>query len=94
MAKIQINDTWRIQSDSYQWMLQKKGSIIKGKGEHQWVSETFHHSIEGALKDYVERRVRLSDAEGIAEIAKETDRRLSELTQALTPHYEITLRRK
>ena len=57
---ISINEQYRITTDPYQWIVQKRRTRNGGEA---WESQTYHPSFESALQSLGERLVRGSDAE-------------------------------
>ena len=57
---VPITEQYRITTDPYQWIVQKKRSR---KGKEDWESQTYHPSFESGLESLWERLVRGSDAE-------------------------------
>ena len=61
---VPINKQYRIASDPYQWIIQKKRSR---KGEDDWDPQTFHPTIDSAFQSLGELMVRQSKAETLAD---------------------------
>lgn len=52
---IPVNKSWRIRSDRYCWMVERR-KVVKGKD--RWAAETYHQSAGKALQECAQRRVR------------------------------------
>jgi len=70
MAVLILDEDYRITSDVYNWTLQKKHTAEKGynKGEVVWSNISYHASIKQAVESYLERSLRLSDANSLQEL--------------------------
>jgi len=73
MATITVNEKYRIQSDSRQWILQRAHSDKK-TGETSWTGFEYYSNIENAMKGLAERMLRESDASGMQDIHAEAVR--------------------
>ena len=82
---IPINERYRITSDEYQWIIQKKRSR---KGREDWESKLFFGTFEGAVKDLGELMVRRSKANTLVDALAEVEKVATTLSQALTPNIE------
>ena len=82
---IPINERYRITSDEYQWIIQKKRSR---KGREDWESKLFFGTFEAAVKDLGELMVRRSEANTLVDALAEVEKVATTLSQALTPHIE------
>ena len=85
---IQIDEQYRVTTDPYQWIVQKKRSR---KGKEDWESQTYHPSFESALQTLGERLVRESDAETLVDALADVEKAITILSQALTPQLEQVL---
>ena len=52
---IQINDKWRVRSDSRQW-------IVQSKKEKEWTNKGYYTNFLNALTALSEKRIRLIDS--------------------------------
>ena len=82
---IPINERYRITSDEYQWIIQKKRSR---KGREDWESKLFFGTFEAAVKDLGELMVRRSKANTLVDALAEVEKVATTLSQALTPKIE------
>ena len=82
---IQVNDQFRIKSDSVQWMIQKRRTR---NGKRTWESRLFFPSLQGAVKELGELMVRESEAQTLADALVEVEKITTTLSQALTPQIE------
>ena len=83
---IPINQQYRITTDPYQWIVQKKRSR---KGKEDWESQTYHPSIQSALQSFGEFMVRQSDATTLTDALIEVENVTTTLSQALTPQFQV-----
>ena len=83
---IPINQQYRIATDPYQWIVQKKRSR---NGKEDWESQTYHSSIQSALQSLGEFMVRQSDAVTLADALTEVESITTTLSQALTPQFQV-----
>ena len=82
---IPINQQYRIATDPYQWIIQKKRTRC---GEEEWRAETYHPTFESALQSLGELLVRQSNAETLADALVEVRNVATQLSQALTIRIE------
>ena len=85
---IPINDQLRINSDSRQWMIERK-RIRKGK--ESWEARLYFGTLEACLKDLGELMVRTSKANTLADALKDVENVTATLSQALTPQLDGVL---
>ena len=85
---VPISEQYRITTDPYQWIVQKKRSR---KGKEDWESQTYHPSLDAAIHSLWERLVRASDAETEADALRDISHIDTTLSQALTPTFEVRL---
>ena len=83
---IPINEQYRITTDPYQWIVQKKRSR---KGKEDWESQPYHPSIQSALQSFGEFMVRQSDAASLTAALVEVENVTTTLSQALTPQFQV-----
>ena len=81
---IQINDQFRIKSDTLQWMIQRRRTR---NGKPSWESKLFFPTLQGAINELGELMVRESQVQtGVFLVAVENVTTV--LSQALTPQFE------
>ena len=85
---IPINDQLRINSDSRQWMIERKRTR---KGKESWEARLYFGTLEACVKDLGELMVRTSKANTLADALKEVENVTATLSQALTPQIEGVL---
>ena len=83
---VPINAQYRITTDPYQWIVQKKRSR---KGKEDWEPQTYHTSFQSALQSLGEFMVRQSDAATLTEALVEVENITTTLSQALTPQFQV-----
>lgn len=68
--QIKIGGNHRIITDSLNHILQEESAIEKGenKGKKVWRNISYHSNFKQAIESYVDRGLKLSDAEGVREI--------------------------
>ena len=86
---IPINEQYRITTDPYQWIVQKKRSR---KNREDWEPQTYHPSLDAAIHSLWEHLVRASDAETEADALRDIERITTTFSQALVPHSESILK--
>ena len=86
---IQIDEQYRVTTDPYQWIVQKKRSR---KGKEDWESQTYHPSLDAAIHSLWERLVRASDAETEVDALQDIERITTTFSQALAPNSESILK--
>ena len=62
---VPINEQYRITTDPYQWIVQKKRTR---KDQDDWESVTYHPTFRSAVQSLGELMVRRSDAATLADI--------------------------
>lgn len=73
MAVIQINDDWRINSDQYNWILQKRAvvkdtDIVENIGKENWLNMSYHPSLISAVKEIANQSIKApAGVQGIAD---------------------------
>ena len=82
---IPINKQYRITTDIYQWIIQKKRTRC---GEEDWKAETYYPTFELALQSLGELMVRQSKAETLADALVDVRNIATTLSLALTPQLE------
>lgn len=84
---IPIDEEWRIATDEYQWIVQRSqvaGDNSRNPGSIRWINQSFHGSLDSAIRSLGQRMLRTSNAETLAE-ALEVFKNVSDtLSQALT----------
>ena len=84
---IPIDNQHRIASDRYQWVLQERQSYKNSKtGEtvSNWAAVGYFSRLDSLVSALFDLRLRLSDAEGIAEATQEAKRITKQLHVALS----------
>ena len=73
MVKIQLDDVWWLGSDKRQWILGKleKRTFPDGKTGDYIIGEMFFVGLENALKEYLQRKLKLSDATSFEQLTKD-----------------------
>ena len=77
---IQIDEQYRVTTDPYQWIIQKKRTR---NGREDWRSQTFHPTFGSALQSLVETMVRESNASTLSEVLADVKTITTTLSQAL-----------
>ena len=83
--EIPINEKYRLSSDEYQWIVQKRRSR---KGELDWTNLEYHSRLDSAVRSLGELMVRRSKANTLVDALKEVETIATTLSQALTPQFE------
>ena len=82
---IQIDEQYRVTTDPYQWIIQKRRFR---KGEEDWECLTYHPSLDSAIQGLRDHLVRDSDAQTVADALRDISHIDTTLSQALTPRFE------
>ncbi len=82
---IPINEQYRINSDAHQWAVQKRR--VRNNKE-DWESQTYHPSVDAAVRSLGERMVRECKTDTLVDALKAVETIATTLSQALTPHIE------
>ena len=77
---IQIDEQYRVTTDPYQWIIQKKRTR---NGREDWRSQTFHPSFASALQSLGETMVRESNASTLSQALADVKTITTTLSQAL-----------
>lgn len=103
MALIQINETWRIKSDRYNWTVQKYGGMRAKRPragsseadtedlEEYWSNEAYLPTLVRAARWLVERVQRDSDATTVQGIRDEAMSAVRDLDAALQGVSNVTI---
>ena len=83
--EIPINEKYRLSSDEYQWIVQKRRTR---KGKLDWKNLEYHSRLDSAVRSLGELMVRRSKANTLVDALKEVETIATTLSQALTPHIE------
>ena len=89
MVTIQINEQYRIRSDTRQFFLEKMANSKDKNGEVIYNPLRSYGTIESAVRMSYRYFLMTSDADGIIELMAESDRIIGELTKAFTPQIKI-----
>ena len=83
---IPINDLYRICSDEYQWIIQKKRNR---KGKKDWQARLYYPTLKAAFEGLGELMVRQSKADTLVSALAAVEEVATQLSQALTPKIEV-----
>ena len=81
---IPINDLYRICSDEYQWIIQKKRNR---KGKEDWASRHYYPTFESAVRSLGELMVRQSKADTLADCIGGSRKRCPHALPSPDTHY-------
>ena len=85
---IRINEQYRVTTDPYQWIIQRKRTR---KGNEAWESQTYHPSVDAAVRSLGERMVRECKTDTLVDALKAVETIATTLSQALMPSLEGVL---
>ena len=88
---VPINEQYRITTDPYQWIVQKKRTR---KDQDDWESVTYHPTFPSAVQSLGELMVRRSDAATLADAMVDVEYITTTLSQALAPEFSEALKVK
>ena len=74
---IRVNDTYRIESDSRCWVVQKFRGVRKDNKKEDWKPVTYHADFRSALESLSEYRIRMIDNQATADEIRAAFRRLT-----------------
>ena len=84
-----ISDRYRISSDRYQWVVQKRRTRTKdGRKISDWQAQSYYPTLRSALAQLGERMVRESKTQTLVDALKAVETIATTLSQALTPSIE------
>ena len=86
---IRINEQCRVTTDPYQWIIQRKRTR---KGNEVWESQTYHPSVDAAVRSLGERMVRECKTDTLVDALKAVETIATTLSQALMPRLEGVLK--
>ena len=90
--RLQIDNDYRITSDRYQWIVQKRRSRVQdGKRRSDWEAQSYYTTLRSALAQLGERMVRESNADTVVDALEVINDIATTLSQALTPQLELLL---
>ena len=76
---IPINEQYRVTSDAHQWTVQKRRAR---NNKEDWESQTYHPSVDGAVRSLGERMVRECKTETLVDALKAVETIATTLSQA------------
>ena len=91
---IPLNDNYRLSSDKYQWIIEKKrkGKDRKtGEPTIEWRGDSYHPTPTKAVQHYAHMQVRTSEASTLTEALENIDEVVRSVTEALVPYFEVKL---
>ena len=83
---IPINARYRIVSDEYQWIIQRKRTR---KGKEEWQARLYYPTLKAAVEGLGELMVRQSKADTLVSALAAVEEVATQLSQALTPKIEV-----
>ena len=88
--RLAIDHQISIISDQHSWALAERRERTRhGRKVTEWQPFLWYSSLEKACSGFVERSLRLSDAESLAEALADVDRAVAKLCAALHPQFEV-----
>jgi len=101
-VRIDLDEEWKLGSDSVQWILYKKATDIEGEildeeieSKTTWkkgfIAVGFFTTLENALKAYIDARLRKSAAKSVKELYDYHRKILQSLNEVLKP-FEIVIK--
>ena len=82
---IPVNEQYRLRSDEYQWIIEKKRTR---KGKEDWQGRFFYTTVKAAVEGLGELMVRQSKANTLVDALEAVENVATTLSQALTPKIE------
>jgi len=98
-VRIDLDEEWKLGSDSMQWILYRKGKEHKkefsDKSKQAWTkgfhAVGFFTTLENALKAYIDAKLRNSAARSVRELYDKQQEIIRSLNEVLKP-FEIVIR--
>jgi len=101
-VRIDLDEEWKLSSDSVQWILYKKAADIEDEildeeaesittWKKGFIAVGFFTTLENALKAYIDAKLRKSAAKSVKELYDYQQNILQSLNDALKP-FEIVIR--
>lgn len=91
-----IDEQYRIAADNHCWAIQeliKRKDRKTGRPTTEWKPIRWYGSIEQTINSLARLMLRTSDAQTLKDALTEVDRIAATLGNALTPQFDVTLRR-
>ena len=82
---IPINEQYRLTSDEYQWIIQKRRTR---KGKEDWEARLYYPGLKAAVEGLGELMVRQSKANSLVDALAAIENIATALSQAVTPKIE------
>ena len=89
---LKINDDYAIESDSMSWAVSKH-AIEPKKGDH-WKQIAWYSTLENAANGLLQRQIRCLEVDTLNEAIKGVEGLARDLSEALSPEYEVKLKEK
>ena len=89
MAAFEINEDYRLKSDSRQWSLQRR-SVDSKTGETNWTSIRYYSTIQGSVTasyGYFQRQI---EADNITEFMAKSNSLLVDFSNIFSPQLTVT----
>ena len=84
--RLQIDNDYRITSDRYQWIVQKRRSRVQsGKRTSDWEAQSYYPTLRSALAQLGERMVRESNADTVVDALEVINDIATTLSQTRRP---------
>ena len=84
-----IDDNYRIVSDPYQWIVQKRRTR---KGQEDWKALAYCTTVEHAVNELAQYQIRASDTDNLKDSLAEVEDVVTTLYRALTPQIKSSPR--
>ena len=89
---LKINDDYAIESDAMSWAVSKR-AIEPKKGAH-WKQIAWYSTFENAVNGLLQRQIRCLEVDTLNEAIKGVEELARDLSEALSPEYEVKLKEK
>ena len=87
---LKINNDYAIESDATCWAVSKR--IIKPKKGKHWKRIAWYSTLENAANGLLQREIRCLEVDTLTKAIKGVQGLARELTEALSPEYEVKLK--
>ena len=89
---LKINDDYAIESDALSWAISKR-AVEPKKGDH-WKQIAWYSTLENAANGLLQRQIRCLEVDTLNEAIKGVEELARDLSEALSPEYEVKLKEK
>ena len=86
--KIEINEEWRVTSDKYQFILERR----TGDKKPRWEADSYSDSLSHLMSILVRKAVRGAEVDTFREVLEKVENLSCDISRALTGYFEVDIR--